>query len=371
MIISIVGLLLLIFGLLAMALQRFYSSIPAKELKRLANRGDHLAAALYRPVAYGTSMRLLLWAVFVLSFSAGVVCVANGLVTVLALAVVGLAVVGAVFLQSMRLTVHSARMAVHVAPALNWLLTYLHAPLDVVAQLVGKVRTHHVHSGLYEKEDLITLLKQQKEQVDNRISHRDLAILERAVAFDERQAADVLLPMARVKMVNMEDHIGPVLLGELHDSGQTSFLVYAEGRDNVVGTLLLRDAVQAREGGRVADLVRQRLAFAHEDFSLRQVMQAFIRTSQYMVVVINSFEEAVGVITLDQLLTELLGESEDDGMVYDDRTMVAGFKPKKHEDEPATAEAEPEPEQTPEIETTEIEAVETAPSSPEATEVVE
>jgi CBS domain containing-hemolysin-like protein len=372
MIISLFGLLLLILSLLAMALQRFYSSIPAKELKRLANRGDHLAAALYRPVAYGASMRLLLWIVFGLSFSFGVVLIVNGLVNVLAFGAIALAVSGVIFLQSMRLTVHTARVAVHAAPALNWLLTYLHAPLHAVAQAVGKIRTHNVHSGIYEKEDLVALLKQQKEQVDNRISHRDLDILERAASFDERQAADVLLPMSRVRMVSMEDHIGPVLLGELHNSGQTSFLVYAESRENVVGTLLLRDAVQAREGGRVADLVRPRLAFAHEDFSLRQVMQAFIRTSQSIVVVINSFEEAVGVITLDRLLTELVGESADDDVAYDDRALVAGFKPKKHADELAAAEAEPEANPEPEIETEAVaEASETAPSSPEATEVVE
>jgi CBS domain containing-hemolysin-like protein len=372
MIVSICGLLLLIVSLLALALQRFYSSIPAKELKRLANRGYHLAAALYRPVAYGASMRLLLWIVFVLGFSSGLLLLASGLVSAVAFVVIALAVGGVIFLQSVRLTVHSARIAVHAAPALSWVLNYLHTPLNTVAGLVSKVRTHHVHSGLYEKEDLIALLQQQKDQVDNRISHHELEVLERAVVFDERQAADVLLPMSRVMMVDMDDHIGPILQGELHSSGQTSFLVYHDSQDQVVGTLYLRDAVQAREGGRVADLVHPKLVFAHEDFTLRQVMQAFIRTGQFMVVVINSFEEAVGVITLEQLLTELVGTVQDDDLAYDDRASVAAFKPHKRAvDEPSAAETDVTEEPVAPAQEPEAEELHDVLSSPEATEVVE
>lgn len=372
------------FGLLALALQRFYSSVPAKELKRLANRGDHLAAALYQPVAYGASMRLLLWLIFWLGFSFGALFVVLGLVAPLAFGVIALSVIGVIVLQSVRLTVHSARIAVHAAPALKWVLNYVHSPLNLLAGGVAKVRTHSPHSGLYEKEDLLALLHQQKEQLDNRIAPRELEILERAVAFDERQAADVYLPMSRVKMVRVDDHIGPVLLGELHDSGQTSFLVYQESPEHVVGTLFLRDAVQAREGGRVADLIHPKLMYVHEDFTLRQVMQAFTRTSQFMVVVINSFEEAVGVITLDRLLNELLGgeTTEDDVIVYEDRAAVAAFKPARPEPEApeAVASADEGAAAAPEAAGQMTEPDEQPPtpgepepkrSSPEATEVVE
>lgn len=368
MIISICGLGLLVVSLLALALQRFYSCIPAKELKRLANRGDHLAAALYRPVAYGASMRLLLWIIFGLAFSVGAVMVASGLVPLAAFAVISLAVAGITALQSLRLTVHSARVPVHAAPALSWLLAYLHGPLNSLAGLVGKVRRHDAHSGLYEKEDVLALLRQQREQLDNRISLHDLEVMERAVQFNDRQAADIVTPMSQVKLVNKDDHIGPILLKELHDSGQTSFMVYDTTPERVVGTISLRDAVGAREGGRVADLVRHKLTYVHEDFSLRQVMQAFLYTSQHMVVVINSFEEAVGIVTLDQLLVQLFGENTgDEPMAYEDPVSIAAYKPNKRgdEDRPDEAGADTTPATDPSPEPA------GNASFPDATEVVE
>ncbi len=357
MIISIIALVFIILGLFALALQRFYSSIPAKELKRLAARGDSLAEALYRPVAYGASMRLLLWTVFGLSTAGGILLLHN-LPSPLAYAVAALTLAGAVLAQSLRLTVRSAHFAVQTAPAVNWLMTYLHVPFDFITNQMGRFRSHTAHSGLYEKEDLIALFRQQTEQPDNRIAKHDLELVTRAAQFDDLQAADVVVPMSQVRLVQLGDHIGPVLLGELHNSGQNSFLVYDEAPAHVVGTLFLRDAVAAKEGGLVKDLMHPRLCFVHEDFSLRQVLQAFAKTGQFMVVVINAFEEPVGVITLQHLLAQLVGDhGNDDFDSFEDKTAVAAFKPQQLAEEVATdVTPEPQDDET---------------SSPEATEVVE
>lgn len=350
MILSIIGIVLILTGLVALALQRFYSSVPPKELKRLAARGDHLAAALYEPVAHGASMRMLLWVVFCLGISGGLLLLLYNAAPIVAFFVLATTIVLTVLTQSLRLTVNSANFAIRAAPALNWLLQYLHTPFDVVARFVNRYRNHTAHSGLYEKQDLLDLLEQQKDQPDNRIAKHDLELLARAATFDDRQAADVVLPMSRVKLVKLNDHIGPVLLDELHASKQNSFLVYEDTPDRVVGTLFLRDAVAAKEGGRVRDLMHPRLCFVHEDFSLRKVLQAFARTGQFMVVVVNAFEEPVGVITLNSLLEQLVGEQEEDDFdAFEDRSAVAAFKPMQPEPELATEEIPAEEDTSPEV----------------------
>jgi CBS domain containing-hemolysin-like protein len=271
---------------------------------------------------------LLLWIVYCLSLTAGLLALIYNLPALAAFLSVTVVVVTVILLQTLRLTVRSAHFAVQAAPAINWLLTYLHTPLDTIARQLNRFRKHAPHSGLYEKEDILDLLDQQKEQPDNRIAHHDLQLLARATQFDDRQAADIVLPMSRVKLVKLDDHIGPVLLGELHESGQNSFLVYDESPDHVVGTLFLRDAVIAKEGGQVRSLMHPRLCFVHEDFTLRQVLRAFASTGQFMVVVVNSFEEPVGVITLAHLMGQLIGDrSEDDFDAFENRAAVAAWKP--------------------------------------------
>lgn len=318
---------LLIVGLVAVALQRLYSVIPAHELKRLAARHDQLAMQLYRAVAYGRSLRLGLWILAGTCLAGALVLVALALppfaAFVAAAAVLGLVFIG---LLPLRLTVRSASFAAALAPALAWILHYIHPLLNHIAGLT-RSRVDTVHSRLYEKNDLTVLLARQKEQPDNRIDPDELSLAERALQFSEKQAADVLTPRAYIRAVDAGESIGPILLGELHESGQSSFIVYRDQPENAVGTLLMRDAVQAKHGGKVADLMRGDVTYVHEDFTLNQVLDTFLKTKQNLVVVINSFEEMVGVITLDTLMHELFGEQGSSvASGSDDRMQVAAYK---------------------------------------------
>ena len=95
----LVGLLAIFLALMALLLQRLYSFVPARELKRLAREDDHLAKTLYRAVAYGSSLRVLLWAIVSVGLSVGIILVASqvdlplGIATVLVLLVLIFAVV--------------------------------------------------------------------------------------------------------------------------------------------------------------------------------------------------------------------------------------------------------------------------------------
>lgn len=354
------GTLLVLLAFLALTLQRLYSSIPAKELRRLARRGDHLAEGLYRPVAYGASLRLLLWSVAALSLAGGVLLLIPHLPMLLDLAVlVAVLVLALVLAPSLRLTVHAAQFAAMIAPGVVLVLRYTHPLLSRAASLINRYRDIAPHSFLYEKEDLQHLLELQKDQIDNRIQQHELETAERALAFDDRQAADVVQSYKDLYLVNADDNIGPVLLDQLHKSGQTSFLVYKDNKENIIGSLSLRHAVAAKHDGRVFDLIRHDLTYVHEDFSLRQVLTAFQKTGHHLAVVVNGFEEFVGIITFDGLLQELLGEQQpDDVENYENRSAVAAYKPKKEASEPALDELSEE-------------ETEAKPSSPEATEVVE
>jgi CBS domain containing-hemolysin-like protein len=361
------GFVLLLLAVVALVLQRLYSAVPAHELKRLARRGDPLAKALYRSVAYGASTRLLLWLVVGTALPAGLLLTLPKLPTAASFGLLAaLVLVVLVYIPSMRLTVRSAQFAAFTSPAVAWVLTHLAGPLGYLARTVNRYRELAPHSQLYEKEDLMRLLDLQKEQVDNRILHDELELVGHSLAFNDRQAADVLQPRKDIMLINADESLGPVILDQLHKSGQNSFLVYKDKKENIIGSLSLRDAVNAKENVRVFDLIRHDLTYVHEDFTLRQVMTAFRQTGQHVAVVINKFEEFLGVVTLDKLITELMGEPQIAVESYEDRSVVAAYKPKTRED----VEAQPEQAEQSGSET-EPQTNTQDTSSPEATEVVE
>ncbi len=77
-----------------------------------------------------------------------------------------------------------------------------------------------------------------------------------------------------VKAVATDEPLGPVIMDELHASGFSRFPVFSGTPDAIVGTLYLRDLVQATHGGTIAKLMKPGVAYIHEDQSLHDALQA-------------------------------------------------------------------------------------------------
>src|SRR5690606_29548949 len=95
-------------------------------------------------------------------------------------------------------------------------------------------------------------------------------------------------------------------------------------RDNIVGMLFLRDLIHAAHGGTVKKLMKPEVVFIHEDQSLDEALQAILKTHKHLFVVVNSFEEYVGIITIEDILEKILGRAiVDEFDQYEDMRAVA------------------------------------------------
>jgi len=139
--------------------------------------------------------------------------------------------------------------------------------------------------------------------------------------------------------VNVNEPIGPILLEELHKTGHSRFPVYEDKQDNIVGTLYIGDLLsKAKEDGKLKDVVKHDTKYVHEDYRLGEVLKAFSTTKQHLFVVVNSFEEFVGIVTIGDILSQLLGVSlTDDFDDYENLRAVAASRAKiehtKHQKE--------------------------------------
>lgn len=321
-IIALIFLALMLFGV---ALRKTYDYLPRKELKRQARAGDDVAKVLYRAVAYGASLRVLLWLFIGCMAAAGFVLLARVAPPILAfLAIAGLLWYGFVWMPSAKISNIAARLVVGVTPFIAWLLNYLHPLFSKIAGTFSKRRAAMFHTGLFEREDLVELLETQRRMADSRISGEEIDMAIHALTFGDRVVGEIMTPKRVVKMVSEDDTVGPILLDELHASGHSRFPVYGETPDKMVGTLYLRDLVDARHGGKVHAEMEKKVYYVHEDQALYQVLHAFIKTKHHLFIVVNSFEEYVGIVTIEDVLEQVIGHKiEDEFDKYDDMRAVA------------------------------------------------
>ena len=333
-----------VLALLCISLLKAYRHVSTRELRRRAQEGDELAAALYKAVAYGHSLGAVLWFLLIMSNALFFVVVSRSSPIWFAVtASAALLWFGFVWLPARDVTRFSTWLAVRLAPIFAWILHYLHPLINRLVIFVDRHKPVTVHTGMYDRKDLLRLLEQQRVQPDNRVEKAELDIARHALTFGDALVGDIMVPRRVVKAVSSNDKVGPILMSELHDSGFSRFPVFSGKKDNIVGTLYLKDLVNAKAGGVIEHIMRDGVAYVHEDQPLTDALQAILKTRQHQFIVVNGFEEYVGIITMEDVLEQIIGKPIlDEFDQYDDLRAVAAREArkehKKHSAEEKTSE---------------------------------
>lgn len=307
--VSIVVLLLL--ALAGVTLEKAYFYLPTKELRRRAEKGDTIAVALANAAKYGDELRLLLVFVSWLSAATGVVLLVR--LTPLAIGVAGtvVALLGIFFWQVRApLTATGARFAAYCAGPLVWVLGQLHPVLREPAKIFSRYHLSRRHTGLYEVSDFIDLLERQGRQRDNRVSPTELGLLQHILEANQHTVGELMTPKGQVIAIKADDQISPVMINELHQSGQALFPVYEHVKSNIVGVLKLNDIADVKQHGSVEKAMHARLAYLNQQDSIQRAVRAFYETHEELFVVIDSKEKYVGILTIGDILRYLFGALE-------------------------------------------------------------
>src|SRR5205823_1768618 len=133
--------------------------------------------------------------------------------------------------------------------------------------------------------------------------------------FADKEVSDVMVPRPDVVAISIELPAEEALKAVL-ESPYTRYPVYRGSLDDVVGVLHIRDLVEAlHDRGIVAVDVASLVRPAYmvpETKDLGALLTEFRRTNQHMAIVIDEYGSMEGIVTLEDLLEEIVGEIEDE-----------------------------------------------------------
>jgi CBS domain containing-hemolysin-like protein len=189
---------------------------------------------------------------------------------------------------------------------------FLERSTEVVLRWLGLQPPGGEDQVLSEAE--LRMLVSQSTQ-HGEIEQQEQEMLYKVFDFADKEVSDVMVP--RPEVVALSSDLPPEqCLEAVMDSPFTRYPVYRENLDNVVGILHVRDLFSAlRDRGmhevKIEDLVRP----AHivpETKDLAALLTEFRRTNQHMAIVVDEYGEMEGIVTLEDLLEEIVGEIEDE-----------------------------------------------------------
>lgn len=203
-----------------------------------------------------------------------------------------------------------------------------------ISRNIGKLLDRTVGKDtpdIYSTAELVKILEEHEKSDDSDIEADEIAIVRNAINFGNKLVRDVMTPKSVVTAIDESETLSPAVLKELHESGHSRFPVYEETPDKIVGILYLRDLVDTNKHSKT---VRQAMVrdvyFVNESQVLDHALNAFIHTKKHLFIVINEFKEMTGIVTIEDIIEEIMGrEIVDEFDRYDDMREVASIRARK------------------------------------------
>ena len=154
-----------------------------------------------------------------------------------------------------------------------------------------------------------------------------------ALDFKEKRVADYMTPRSVIDTIAVDELLGPLVLDDLYKTGHSHFPVCDGDIDHIVGILHIQNlfALKNRESLSVKDIMDTQVFYVHENQSLDKALGACIKKRRSLLVVVNQYRETVGVITVEDIIEQLIGRKIIDQFdAYDDLRAVAEANPKKN-----------------------------------------
>jgi putative hemolysin len=189
---------------------------------------------------------------------------------------------------------------------------FLEAATEIVLRWLG-LKPPGADDEVLSEAELRMLVSQSTK--GGEIEQQEQEMLYKVFDFADKEAKDVMVP--RPEVVALSIDLPPEqCLEAVMDSPYTRYPVYRESLDNVVGILHVRDLFRAlRDRGMHEVTVEDIIRPAHivpETKDLAALLAEFRRANQHMAIVVDEYGDMEGIVTLEDLLEEIVGDIEDE-----------------------------------------------------------
>ena len=211
------------------------------------------------------------------------------------------------------------QLAITLDPAMKVLQKILDWPIRILNGIGNlllrafRISAAAGHSRLYSAEEIEQLVTESTE--GGLIAEEAEEMIRRIFDFSERTVGMVMTPRRKIQAIPIEmewDELVQLVI----DSHHSRLPVYDGDLDHVVGTLYLKDLVrryvESDQPATVREMMRPDLPIVPEDHSAEQMLLTFKSERLHQAIVLDEFGGVVGLVTLEDLVEEIVGEVRDE-----------------------------------------------------------
>ncbi|WP_029522520.1 hemolysin family protein [Persephonella sp. KM09-Lau-8] len=299
-------------------------SIDRNRLKYLAKNGDKRAKKVYEKLEkrfdeyvatclIGTTLSIVTITAFFVSFLSSLSTFIPFLQHKEELFAEGIIVITLLFGEILPKSVfqhYADKIIFYIVPALELFRKLLY-PFLIIAKIINKLvffifRLQPKKDKLLSREELLDVLRLETEGIEE----LEKKIVANVLIFEERRLGEIVVPLSDVAAVPLGSKISDII-HIFKDTGFSRIPVYKKRIDQIVGVIRAYDLVKADVDDTVDKLVRP-IRYLPEFTSLPNVLKGFKQFKDHMAVVVDERGATMGIITLEDVLEEIVGEIRDE-----------------------------------------------------------
>jgi putative hemolysin len=166
---------------------------------------------------------------------------------------------------------------------------------------------------VYSRHDLVHYVSESRPADKEEEAEMDTQIFKNAIEFHELKVRECMIPRTEVIAIEVEDTI-ETLKHKFTDSGHSKVVVYRNSIDNVIGYVHLVDLYKNPQS---IDKIVMPIIIATESMPASDLMRTLIEKRRSMAIVVDEFGGTAGIITIEDIIEEIIGEIEDEHDVDD------------------------------------------------------
>ena len=194
------------------------------------------------------------------------------------------------------------------------------APPGAEKRTLFRKLVEFVSPGPDSRDELISTLADAEDR--ELIAPESRVMLEGVLRMADLTAGDVMVAAPRMDLLDI-DAPYEELLHKVIDTAHSRFPVYEDRRENIIGILLAKDLLKLQRAPELnlRTLLRPAV-FVPESKGLNELLRDFRSNSNHLAIVIDEFGSTAGLITIEDVLEEIVGEIEDE---FDDKDGESGI----------------------------------------------
>ena len=212
-------------------------------------------------------------------------------------------------------TIHAEKMSLFYAPIINLLMKVMTPVIFIISGLstgvlfLLRIDPSKTRNAMTETE-LRTIVNVSHQ--DGVIESDEKEMIYNVFDLGDARAKDVMVPKVNVTFADVESTYEELV--ELFEADRfTRLPVYEETKDNVVGTINMKDLllIKNKENFHIRDIMREAY-FTYEYKSTSELLVEMRKASCNIAIVLDEYGETSGIITLEDILEEIVGEIHDE-----------------------------------------------------------